>query len=359
MKLNELGWNNFFEEQMKRWEGSGLMAGRVVSVAGAFYIVESEQGRRESRVSGHFQYIAAGREDYPAVGDWVLLRGEGELLIIERVLERKSRFSRRAAGRTSDEQVIAANIDIMFITASLEGGRNFTLRGIERYIVMVSDGGAQPVIILNKCDLCTEDEREDYLMQVKQVSGDIPVLMVSARSGEGVERIHELLKQGVTAAFTGPSGAGKSALINRLTGEEIQRTGELREADLRGRHTTTSRELFFTGSGGMVIDTPGLRELRPFGERDSLDSAFTEIAEAAKGCRFTDCSHKDEPGCEVLRLVSEGAIEYERYQNYITIRDEMISLDMMKSEKGRMERKAKEKTISKLVKSFYRESDKY
>jgi ribosome biogenesis GTPase len=358
MKLADLGWSGFFEEQLSRWSGSGLIPGRITGEAGYIYKVESEKGRSDAQVSGHFQYIAAGRSDYPAVGDWVLLRGDSDPFIIERVLERWSSFSRIASGSSCDEQVIASNIDIMFIVAALDGGRNFTRRGIERYIVMVSDSGAEPVIILNKCDLCTESERSDFITMARSVAGDIPVLMVSAKTGEGMEQVRGFLSAGITAAITGPSGAGKSALINNLLGRETQKTGALREDDKRGKHTTTRRELFHLDNGSMVIDTPGLRELRPYGDTESLDAAFTEIADAAGRCRFTDCSHTDEPGCAVLSLVSEGEIEYERYQNYITIRNEMKVVEMMKSEKGRLERKARDKALSKLVKNYYRDHEK-
>ncbi|PKL19586.1 MAG: ribosome small subunit-dependent GTPase A [Spirochaetae bacterium HGW-Spirochaetae-5] len=355
MKLEDIGWNSFFEDQYAVWSGSGLIPGRVTGEAGHLYSVETEKGRSDARISGHFQYTAAGPGDYPAVGDWVLMRSESDPMIIEKILERGSVFSRRAAGKRSDEQVIAANIDIMFIVAALDGGRNFTQRGLERYIVMVSDGGAEPVIILNKCDLCSESERAEFKTMAASVSGNIPVFMVSALTGEGIEQMNGLLVQGVTAAFTGPSGAGKSALINQLMGRGVQKTGSLREDDKRGRHTTTRKELFLLGSGAMVIDTPGLRELRPYGDTESLDAAFTEIAHAADSCRFKDCTHTDEPGCGVLGLVSEGLIEYERYQSYITIRGEIESFSMMKSEKGRMARKAKEKTLSKIIKNYNRD----
>jgi len=358
MRLADLGWNDFFEEQFSRWTGSGLIPGRIAGEAGYIYEVETERGRFNAQVSGHFQYMAAGRADYPAIGDWTLLRGNDEPLIIEQVLERESVFSRLAAGRRCDEQVIASNIDIMFIVAALDGGRNFTQRGVERYIVMVRDGGAEPVIILNKCDLCSSEEREDFTALARAVAGNIPVLMASALTGEGMDKVKELLSPGITAAFTGPSGAGKSALINNLLGRETRKTGELRDDDKRGRHTTTNRELFHLEDGAMVIDTPGLRELRPYGDTESLDAAFTEIADAAAGCRFTDCSHTDEPGCSVLRLVSEGVIEFERYQNYITIKNEMTALEAMKSEKGKLERKARDKALSKLVKNYNRDHRK-
>jgi len=353
MNINELGWSEFFGAQMERWQGSGLAPGRVIGDFGQQYAVVTEHGRCAAQVSGHFQYIVAGRADYPSVGDWVLVRGEGDPMIVEKVLERKSYFSRQASGRRCDEQVIAANIDIMFVVASLDGGRNFTPRGIERYIVMVREGGAEPVLVLNKCDLCAE--REDYRAAAKSVAPGVEVLMVSALTGEGMDAVGGMLSSGVTGAFTGPSGAGKSSLINALRGNDALRTGPLRENDMRGRHTTTGSELVMLPSGGMVIDTAGLRELRPFGEKASLDSAFPEIAEAATGCRYSDCGHTDEPGCAVLAMVADGSIEFERYQNYVSIRKEMEALEAMKSEKGRMERKARDKKLSKLVKEFNRD----
>jgi ribosome biogenesis GTPase len=240
----------------------------------------------------------------------------------------------------------------MFITAALEGGRNFTERGIERYIVMVREGGARPVIILNKCDLCTEEERSDFIKRAKSVSGEIPVLMVSALTGEGMEAMRSLLCQGITAAFTGPSGVGKSALINSLLEENSLRTGAIRDDDKRGRHTTTHQELYVIEGGAMVIDTPGLRELRPYAEAESVEMTFAEIAEAAVFCKFKDCTHTDEPGCNVLRLISEGAIEHDRYQSYITLIREMEVFEMRRTEKGRAEQKAREKNLSKVIRQY-------
>ncbi len=352
MKLDEMGWNKHFSDQYIGLKDSGLIPGRIIYVSGPIYGIETESGRIDAGVSGHFQYTASGRADYPSAGDWVLLRGDQGGYMIDRVLERKGVFSRKGAGRRCDEQVIAANIDIMFIVAALDGGRNFNLRGIERYIVMVMDGCAEPVILLNKCDLC--ENREEIMTQVRTVSGDIPVFMVSALTGEGMDQVTSLLAQAVTAAFTGPSGAGKSALINSLAGSQVEKTGVLREDDLRGRHTTTHRELFFLSSGAMVIDTPGLRELSPFGDMDSLDLAFADIAQAGAQCRFSDCTHTDEPGCEIIRLVDEGIIDSARYENYIAIRGEMESLSFRKDVKARLEKKAKEKTISKLIKEYYK-----
>ena len=348
MKIDDMGWKEYFSRQCCDIAASGLVHGRVVTVTGPIYGVETESGRIDVPLSGHFQFTASGRSDYPAAGDWVLLRGETGAFMIDRVLPRSSLFSRKGAGKRCDEQVIAANIDIMFIVAALDGGRNYNLRAIERYIVMVRDGGAEPVILLNKCDLC--QDRDSILKQTLEVAGDIPVFMVSALTGQGMEFFSGILIHSVTAAFTGPSGAGKSALINSLMGSAVEKTGSLREDDLRGRHTTTHRELFFLPSGAMVIDTPGLRELTPFGDIESLDYAFSDIAEASSLCRFKDCSHTGEPGCAVIAGISDGTIDNARYENYITIRSGMESLSFRKDVKARMEKKAKEKTLSKLIK---------
>ena len=240
----------------------------------------------------------------------------------------------------------------MFITASLDGGRNFNPRAIERYLVMVNDSGAAPVIVLNKCDLCADTGAA--ATSAESVAGEAPVLLVSALTGQGMGSLSEMAGYGVTAAFTGHSGVGKSALVNYLLGKPAQKTGRQREDDLRGRHTTTTGGLFFTSAGGIIIDTPGLRELKPYGDTESLDNAFPEIAEAGSNCRFRDCSHTGEPGCAVMQMVSDGVLDEARYLNYVKIRDEMELLEGLKSEKGRMERKGKEKSLSKLIKNYHK-----
>lgn len=348
----DMGWDSFFADRYEPFAGSRLIPGRIVTREGNVYYAETAGGRIETTVAGHFSYLAAGQADYPAPGDWVLLRDTSGVHVIERVLERKSRFSRRSAGRRSDEQVIAANIDTMFITASLDGGRNFNLRAIERYLVMVHDSGADPVIVLNKCDLC--GDTASTVMEAQSIAGSAPVLLVSALTGQGMDRLREMTGYGVTAAFTGPSGVGKSALVNYLLDRPVQKTGEQRADDLRGRHTTTSGGLFFTASGGIIIDTPGLRELKPYGDTESLDNAFPEIAEAGNNCRFRDCTHTEEPGCAVKQMVDDGLLDEARYLNYIRIREEMEILDGLKSEKGRMERKAKEKSLSRILKNYHK-----
>lgn len=355
MELKYMGWKRSFEEQYEPLKNSGLVPGRITGTAGPVYKVETEKESREARVSGRFQYMATNREDYPSAGDWVLLSEGGDAFVIEKVLDRFSSFSRKGAGKSTGRQVIAANIDIMFITAALDGGRNFTLRGIERYIVMVREGGAEPVLLLNKCDLCSD--RESVMAQALSATGNVPVHMVSALTGEGMPQVVSLVREGITAAFTGPSGAGKSALVNAFLGYNRQRTGSLREHDLRGRHTTSGSGLFMLSSGGMVIDTAGIRELSPVGDESATDEAFPEIAEVTGQCRFSDCTHTGEPGCAVYQLVLDGVIDHARYSNYITIRKEMSLLNSSGDIKVKLERKSKEKALSKLVRRYNKERD--
>ena len=355
MKLSTLGWNKFFEKNFEYLKIQGLKPGRVVKESRHLYRVYFEEGQLQAEVSGHFHYTAVYKSDYPTVGDWVALRIVDNTAMIEKVLPRRSAFSRKAAGHEIEEQVVAANIDYLCIVCGLDGGRNFNLRGIERYLAMAREGGAQPVLVLNKVDLCTH--RQEALLKARSVGGDIPVYLVSALDGEGTGELGMSFTTGSTVAFAGPSGVGKSALINKLMGADVQATGSQRDSDLRGRHTTTHKELFFLEGGAMVIDTPGMRELQLWGSEDGLEDTFSEIYEAARNCRFRDCTHQDEPGCGVVQLLEEGGLEVERYQNYLDMRAELKYLESRVSEKGRLERKNREKELSRIIKKLNKERD--
>jgi ribosome biogenesis GTPase len=350
MDLNQLGWNDFFERRFSPLKEQGLTPGRIVRETHHCYDVHTTSGIYPAQISGLFHYRAVVRSDYPTIGDWVAMTESSGTFVIEKVLARKSSFSRKTAGRDIDEQVIAANIDILFIVNALDGGRNFNMRGIERYIAMATDGGARPVIVLNKSDLC--EDREQALCEAG-IYDDIPVHLVSALTGDGLDELMESCGA-ATVALAGPSGVGKSSLINALLGEERIRTGAQRRNDLRGRHTTTHKELFFLKGGLMLIDTPGLRELGLWADMDSINKAFRDISEIASGCRFKDCAHQDEPGCAVQKALLEGRIDHARYENYLSMNSEISFLNSKKDVRSRLERKAKEKRLSKLIKKYYK-----
>ncbi len=349
MKLEQLGWNDFFEQAYSQYRNRGLSPARVVRETRHIYDVMSESGKHTVQVSGTFQYTAVMRSDYPTIGDWVALSEHDGTFVIEKVLERRTSFSRKTAGRDIDEQVIAANIDILFIVNGLDGGRNFNPRGIERYIAMAQESDAKPFIVLNKSDLCQD---RDGALREACFPGDIPVHIVSAVTGDGLGELIGSCPSMSTIALAGPSGVGKSALINALLGEDKIRTGAQRPDDLRGRHTTTHKELFFLSGGQMLIDTPGLRELGLWTDERAVNDAFSDISDIAKNCRFRNCTHQTEPGCAVLQALAEGAIDRARYGNYLEMRNEISFLNSKTDINAKIERKAKEKKLSKIIKNY-------
>lgn len=299
---------------------TGMKIGRVSSQYKDLYKVITEDGERLAEISGKFRYEARSLTAYPAVGDFVMLVGGGqqtsERAIIHHVLSRKSVFERKAAGTVvSDIQVIAANMDIVFICMALNS--DFNLRRLERYLSIAWDSGATPVIVLTKSDLCLDLQAK--LDEVAEVAVGVDVLVTSGLSESGLSAIQQYVKQGITCVFIGSSGVGKSTLINLLLGEAAMDTGGIRNDD-RGRHTTTHRELFLLPAGGIIIDTPGMRELGL--ESAALGKSFADIEALAASCKFSDCSHRAEPGCAVQRAIQEGTLSVSRLESYIKLQKE-------------------------------------
>ncbi len=324
MHLHDLGWSDFFESAFRALPSDGLAPARVGREHDKGFLLFAESGEIAAQLSGRSR--ADGLR--LAVGDWVAVRTDG---IIEALLPRRSHFTRKTAGALTEEQPVAANIDTLFLVSSLDG--DFNIRRIERYLTLAWDGGASPVILLNKQDLC--DDVEARVAEAGSVAVGVPVHAMSAIDGVGLDPIRERLAPGQTVAFLGSSGVGKSALVNALLGAGTQSTGEVRESDGRGRHTTTMRELFVRPEGGLIIDTPGMRELQLWADADALRLTFPEIDGAARRCRFRDCTHEHEPHCAIHAGLDDGSITSARFESFLRLRSEIESLERRKAQKKR------------------------
>ena len=315
MELSDLGWNEFFARAFAPHAEAGLVPARVVLEHKHTYVLWSESGELTGKVRGRL-LRGAVRAELPAVGDWVAVkkRENSSDVSIQEVLPRRTRFSRRAAGQRDEEQIVAANIDVLLLVSGLDV--DFNPRRIERYLALARGGGAEPVILLNKLDLC--DETEKRLELVRGLSGGAPVFAVSAETGAGIDRLSPFIAARKTVALLGSSGVGKSTLVNRLIGEKRQSVGEVKEDDGRGRHTTTRRELIRLPGGGLLIDTPGIRELQFWGSvPDDLNRSFPEILKLGEECRFADCRHEAEPGCRVRAALDAGELGAKRFASFL------------------------------------------
>ncbi|SDD14779.1 ribosome biogenesis GTPase [Paenibacillus sp. UNCCL117] len=320
-KPESWGWDEALEADFAAYRQLGYEPGRVTLEHKRLYRVVCAGGELLAEVSGKLMHQAGGRADYPAVGDWVALQprlSDGRATI-HGLVPRRSTFSRRAAGPAVEEQIVAANVDIVFLVHALN--QDYNLRRLERYLTLAYESGASPVIILSKADLA--DDVETRLAEVGTVAPGVPVHAVSTLTGEGLEPLESYLQPGRTAALLGSSGAGKSTLVNRLYGSEVLRTGGIREGDDRGRHTTTHRELIRLPGGALLIDTPGMRELQLWDADSGLGTAFGDVEELALACRFGDCGHGSEPGCAVRAALEDGTLSSARYQNYVKLQKEL------------------------------------
>ena len=348
--LTSLGWSEFFERTFEPYRELGHFAGRVVLEERGAYRLYAEHGELSASVRGKLRFDSQSAADFPAVGDWVSVatRERDGLAQIHAVLPRRSKFSRKAAGANSEEQVVAANVDTVFLVQGLD--HDFNLRRLERYLVAAFESNAAPVVILSKADLCKEIEGK--ISAAESVAPGTPVHAISSVSGQGLEAVDQYILPGVTVAFLGSSGAGKSTLINRIVGEEIQKTAEVREHDSRGRHTTTHRELLVLKTGGLLIDTPGMRELQMWDASGSLELAFSDVQLIAAACYFTDCSHQNEPGCAVKEALEEGSLDRERYESYTKMEKEMEYLDSRMDTRLNLKRKSREKKIHRAFRTL-------
>jgi len=317
-------------------------------------VVATEDGEVTAEVTGRLRHQAAGPADLPAVGDWVCLQGgsDGARASIVAVLPRRSAFSRHQAGKVTAEQVVAANVDVVFLVSALSG--NLSPRWLERYLTMAWESGATPVVVLTKADLV--DTVDEQLLEAARVAPGVDVHAVSVVTGQGLDQLAGHLAQGRTAALLGSSGVGKSTLVNHFLGREALATAAVR-ADGKGRHTTSHRELFRLPGGGMVVDTPGMRELQLWSADEGSRDAFDDVDTLAAGCRFSDCRHDAEPGCAVRRAVEDGELPADRLAGWHKLRRELRALELRHDQRARSEERRRWRVVNKAMRDHAKRTE--
>lgn len=350
MNLPTLGWCERFAQPFEPYRAEGLVPARVSAEHRGAVRLLFEGGERDGVAAGRLRHRAASRIDLPAVGDWVAARapeGEGPA-VVEAILPRTSAFVRRAAGNATGEQVVAANVDVVFLVSGLDG--DFNPRRIERGVALAWESGAQPVVVLNKADLC--DDVASRVAEIEAVAPGVEVRAATTVTGDGLETFNRHLEHGVTGALLGASGVGKSTIINRLAGREVVRTSAVREHDDRGRHTTTHRELFVLPGGGLIIDTPGFRELGMWGTGSGVAEAFADLGDLGTRCRYRDCRHEAEPGCAVRAAVEAGRLPAERLESYHRLLRELRHVEAKVDQRAAQEEKRRWRSIHQLARKF-------
>jgi ribosome biogenesis GTPase len=345
-RLEQYGWNDRFAAAFAETAGPHRVPARIVLEHTHIYRVATEDGETLARVSGRLRHRAEERSDFPAVGDWVVLEpvADGDARI-HSVLPRFSRFSRRAAGDVTEEQVVAANVDVVFLVGGLD--RDFNPRRLERYLVVAWESGATPVVLLNKSDLV--DDPEAFVDDVKAIAPGVDVHGISAREPDTLAVLRRYLSIGRTAALLGSSGVGKSTIVNRLVGFDLLRTQDVRLTDSRGRHTSTARQMVLLESGGVLIDTPGMRELQLWESGDTIGDAFADIDALADSCRFRDCRHGREPGCAVRVAVASGDLPASRLESFHKLTAEREHQARQLDARALLEEKRKARVMGKAL----------
>lgn len=345
MDLNKLGFNAFFAKHFEKCPIENAIIGRICAEYKSSYKIYSEIGEVTASISGKFRNNFKTKDEFPNVGDWVIFQSLDENKgIIQSILPRKSKFSRKIAGIETKEQVIASNIDFAFIVCALD--YDFNLRRIERYLSLVWQSGAVPVVVLTKADLC--DNLPQKISEVSDIAFGVDIYAISNINANGIDVLQSYFTQDKTVVLLGSSGVGKSSLINNLMQDDVMKVNELRSNINKGRHTTTHKQMFLLPQGGLIIDTPGLRELQLWDAEDGISQCFSDVEELAKHCKFSDCTHLNEPNCAVQEAIVSGLLDSNRLENYLKVQKEQEYLISRKNQSAAKTEKDKWKAIHKL-----------
>jgi len=350
--LKDIGYSDFFKNNQRSVKDSNLTPARIIAEHKELYVLRNEISEFSAKITGKMIFTASSREDYPAVGDWVLIKTlDEEQAIISEILPRKTVLVRKSSGK-SDTQIIASNIDTAFIIQSPD--RDYNLNRVERYLSLVISGNIEPVIVLNKTDLITESELEIKLSEIKTRFKNTHIYATSIITGNGIADLRKSIKQGFTYCFIGSSGVGKSSIINMFLGEDLIKTGEISSAANRGKHITSHRELFILENGGILVDNPGMREIGILDSETGIENVFSEIFDLSKKCKFSNCTHINEPGCAVLSAVDSGTLDKGKYDNYIRLLKENEYNTLTK-----LEQREKDRKFGKFIKTAKKQIKKY
>ncbi|NSW94172.1 MAG: ribosome small subunit-dependent GTPase A [Bacteroidales bacterium] len=352
MTLEDLGYRNEYDKFISYNGLTEFEKGRVTVEHKERYIVTSVKGEVEAEITGNMRFTARGREDFPAVGDWVLMSVyDSDFAIIHKILPRFSIIKRQAPGQYGEVQIIGTNIDYAFIVQSAD--RDFNINRIERYLTICNSSGVRPVILISKTDLADEARRTEIRESIKTRIENVPFIEISNETKEGYEELKKTIKKGMTYCMLGSSGVGKSTLLNNLSGRTLMRTESISMSTGKGRHVTSHRELFILENGGILIDNPGMREVGIADSAEGLESTFDKIYELSDKCKFSDCTHTSETGCAVIEAVENGVIDKASYANYLKMRREKEYFESTVAERRR-----KDKIFGKIIKDYLKKDVK-